>query len=71
MPYKKTPAGIPPDHKWCFSCSTATPRADFKPDRHAKDGLHYCCPPCSERKRAEAAQRRRMFAELYRRLRVD
>lgn len=69
MPFKKTPAGIPPDHKWCFSCSTAKPVQQFGIDRSKKDGRCYCCLSCASVKLGERTERGRMFAELHQRFR--
>ena len=49
--------------KWCNSCKTVKPVAQFSRDRSTPDGLDYRCRPCNTiHSRTEANKKRKLAA---------
>ena len=51
--FKKKPADIPADCKWCPSCETIKNRSTFCPSSTRGDGLQYSCRACYTKNRTK------------------
>jgi hypothetical protein len=51
--FKKKPADIPVDCKWCPSCETIKNRSTFCPSSTRGDGLQYSCRACYQKNRTK------------------
>jgi hypothetical protein len=51
--FKKKPADIPADCKWCPSCETVKNRSTFCPSSTRGDGLQYSCRACYTKNRTK------------------
>lgn len=65
MPRRKIPVTVPQGSKWSHGCQQVEPVQSFWIARSKKDGSHYCCMRCGDRKALERAERRRMTTEVF------